>query len=760
MAYAGIAAHLLIFTNMPKKKNPGKGKKREGRPEGNPQGKSNRGGGGNRQEKSNFNPNAGLPLKEQIVKTFNKHAAKTLNYKQIAGYLKITDPARRQKIAQILDELAFNEFIIERSFGKYALNIVEELLTGEVAAISSGSAFIICEGQDEDVFVHANNLNQALHGDTVKVRVIPGGRKKIEGQVIEIIERKKTQFIGRVEISAKYAFFIADSQKMNVDFFIPLAKLKGAKEGQKVIAEIADWPKNSKNPFGRIVKVLGEASDNDVVMNSIMFEYELPMEFPEHVEKEADKISVELDKAEIAKRRDFRDITTFTIDPHDAKDFDDALSIKKLDNGNYEIGVHIADVSHYVPEGSILDEEAYNRATSVYLVDRVIPMLPEKLSNGVCSLRPNEEKFCFSAVFEMNENAQVLNEWYGRTTIYSDKRFAYEDAQAIIEGENGPLKSEVLLLDDLAKKLRKQRLSKGGLTFDRVEVKFNLDDKGAPTGVYFKESKDANKLIEEFMLLANRSVAAYIGKKAKPKTFIYRIHDKPSPEKFDQFANFVTKFGHFIKPKNGSNDESQIAQSISTLLEDAKGKKESNLLETLAIRTMAKAEYSTVNIGHYGLGFSHYSHFTSPIRRYPDVMLHRMLQKYLDGENSVNANEQEEMCIHSSKQEKLASQAERDSIKYKQVEFMMNRVGEEFEAMISGVTEWGMYAEITDNLCEGMISTRTLTDDFYSFDQDNFCLVGKKTGEKFQIGDKIVIEIKNADLVKRQLDYLFVKRVV
>lgn len=729
---------------MSKKRNPNAGKKKGGKHKRS----------GHRQEQGHRNPHSKLPLKEQILKTFNKHSSKTLNYKQIAGYLKISDPDRRNKIALILDELAFKETIIERSFGKYALNIVEELLTGEVAAISSGSAFVIVDDQEEDVFVHANNLNQALHGDTVKVRVIPGGRKKMEGQVIEIVHRNKTQFIGRLEISAKYAFFIADSQKMNVDFFIPLAKLKGAKEGQKVIAEIADWPKNAKNPFGRIVKVLGDAADNDVVMNSIMFEYELPMEFPAHVEKEADKIPVQPHKAEIAKRRDFRDITTFTIDPHDAKDFDDALSIKKLDNGNYEIGIHIADVSHYVPEGSILDEEAYNRATSVYLVDRVIPMLPEKLSNGVCSLRPQEEKFCFSAVFEMNENAQVLNEWYGRTTIYSDKRFAYEDAQAIIEGGNGPLKKEILLLDDLAKKLRSGRLKKGGLTFDRVEVKFHLDKKGAPTGVYFKESKDANKLIEEFMLLANRKVASFIGKKAKPKTFIYRIHDKPSPEKFDQFANFVTKFGHFIK----SNNESEIAQSISKLLDDAKGKKESNLLETLAIRTMAKAEYSTENIGHYGLGFSHYSHFTSPIRRYPDVMLHRLLQKYLDGEKSANANEQEEMCIHSSKQEKLAAQAERDSIKYKQVEFMMNKVGEEYEALISGVTEWGMYAEITENLCEGMISTRTLTDDFYTFDADNFCLIGKKYGEKFQIGDKIVIEIKNADLVKRQLDYLFVKR--
>lgn len=732
---------------MPKNKKSGKRKKSE---------ESDKAFRGDRsQKKTHRPPHAGLPLQEQIIKTFNKYGSKTLNYKQIAGYLKISDPARRRKISNILDELVFKDLITERSFGKYQLNFSEELLVGEVAAIASGSAFIVCEDQPEDVFVHASNLNQALHGDLVKVKLVPGVRKKLEGHVVEVLERKKTQFIGRVEISTKYAFFIADSQKMNVDFFIPLAKLKGAKEGLKVIAEIADWPKNSKNPFGRIVKVLGEANDNDVVMNSIMFEYELPMEFPEHVEKEADKIPVQLDKVEIARRRDFRDITTFTIDPHDAKDFDDALSIKKLDNGNHEIGVHIADVSHYVPEGSILDEEAYQRATSVYLVDRVIPMLPEKLSNGVCSLRPNEEKFCFSAVFEMNDRAQVLKEWYGRTTIYSDKRFAYEDAQAIIEGENGPLKNEILLLDDLAKKLRSARLEKGGLTFDRVEVKFHLDKKGAPTGVYFKESKDANKLIEEFMLLANRKVASFVGKKSKPKTFVYRIHDKPSTEKFDQFANFVTKFGHFIKTK----DESEMARSMSNLLQESKGKKESNMLETLAIRTMAKAAYSTENIGHYGLGFSHYSHFTSPIRRYPDVMLHRLLQKYLDGEKSANADEQEAMCVHSSKQEKLAAQAERDSIKYKQVEFMMNKIGEEYEAVISGVTEWGMYAEIADNLCEGMISIRTLSEDFYSFDPDNFCLEGRKHGDKFQIGDPIIIQIKNADLMKRQLDYTFVKRV-
>lgn len=702
-----------------------------------------------------------LSLLDAVTDFFAANPGKTFNYKQVAGILNISSKEKRKQIAQILDELTFKDSLKEVAFGKYQSNIKVEKkapLIGRLETIASGSGFVVCDSLEEDVFIHSKNLKHALHGDLVKIKVHEG-RKKQEGEVLEIIEKGKTAYIGRLQINAKFAFFIPDNNKINVDFYIPLSKLRGAKEGQKVIASRGDWPSTSKNPFGEIIEVLGDAGNNEVVMHSILFEYDLPMHFPKEVEAEAEKISMELDKREVAKRRDFRDITTFTIDPHDAKDFDDALSIQKLENGNYEIGVHIADVSHYVPEGSILDVEAYNRATSIYLVDRVVPMLPEKLSNGVCSLRPKEEKFCFSAVFEMDLEGNVLDEWFGRTVIYSDKRFAYEDAQAIIEGAEGEMKDEILLMDGIAKKLRAKRLKIGGLTFDRVEVKFNLDEKGAPLGVYFKESKDANKLIEEFMLLANKKVASFIGKKGKngkkPKTFVYRIHDKPNPDKFEQFANFVTQFGHFIKPKN----EGDIAKSISTLLTDVKGKKESNMVETLAIRTMAKAEYSTQNIGHYGLGFTHYSHFTSPIRRYPDVMVHRLLQSYLDGGKSADENVYEEMCIHSSKMEKKASDAERDSIKYKQVEFMVSKVGEQFEALISGVTEWGIYAEITENLCEGMISTRSLTDDFYSFDQDNYCLVGKKYGDKFQLGDKIMIEIKNADLVKRQLDFGFVKKI-
>ncbi len=697
-----------------------------------------------------------VSLQESILKVLKKGRGSSLNYKQIASTLNISNKNTRKRVSQILDELVFKEIILETDFGKYKIESKDdEVVVGVLETIKSGSGFVIVDGQDEDVFIPERKMNHALHGDQVKISVFPGQRK-LEGEVLEVVKRGKSKYMGTLQIRPKFAFFIPDNHKLNIDFYVPLSKLKGAKEGEKVIAEITSWPAESKNPFGAVIEVLGDASDNDVVMNAILFEYDLPMHFPAKVEAEADKISIKVDANEIKKRRDFRDVTTFTIDPHDAKDFDDALSVKKLDNGNYEIGVHIADVSHYVEEGGILDVEAYDRATSIYLVDRVVPMLPEKLSNGVCSLRPNEEKLCFSAVFELDLNAKVLSEWYGRTVIYSDKRFAYEDAQEIIEGGNGSLKTEVLLLDDLAKKLRKNRLNEGGLTFDRVEVKFNLDDKGSPTGVYFKESKDANKLIEEFMLLANRKVASFIGAKGKPpKTFIYRIHDKPSPEKFEQFANFVTKFGHFIKP----NNENEIAQSISKLLTDVKGKKESNMVETLAIRTMAKAVYSTSNIGHYGLGFKFYSHFTSPIRRYPDVMLHRLLQRYLDGEKSADSGEQEERCIHSSKMEKKASDAERDSIKYKQVEFMMNKIGVEYEAVISGVTEWGIYTEITENLCEGMVSTRSLTDDFYSFDEDNFCLTGKKTKKKYQLGDKVIVEIKSADLVKRQLDFLLVRKV-
>lgn len=697
----------------------------------------------------------GPSLLDSVYQVLNKHQGKDFNYKQIAGMLNIGSKEKRLQIAEILKELAKKEVIRESSPGKYRMKREEKYLVGTLECIASGAGFVIVPEMEQDVFIPFRGMNRALHGDTVKIK-LTGFKNKPEGEIVEVIKRSRDQFIGTIQISAKFAFFVPDNQKIKVDFYIPSSKINGANSGEKVIAEITDWPKDSKNPFGKIVEVLGDARNNDVVMHSILFEYELPEKFPADVEQEADKIPMELDPLEIKKRRDFRSITTFTIDPQDAKDFDDALSVHKLENGNYEIGVHIADVSHYVKEGSILDVEAFNRATSIYLVDRVVPMLPEKLSNGVCSLRPNEEKFCFSAVFEINDKAEVLNEWFGRTVIYSDRRFAYEEAQKVIETGEGDFKEEILLLDKLAKQMRHERLRKGGLAFDRIEVKFNLDEKGKPLGVYFKESKDANKLIEEFMLLANKQVASFVGKKGKtPKTFVYRIHDKPSPDKFGQFSNFATQFGYFIKPKN----ENEIAKSLSKFLEDVKGKKESNMLETLAIRTMAKAEYSTHNIGHYGLGFSHYSHFTSPIRRYPDVLAHRLLQRYLDGEPSVSAEEYEEMCIHSSKQEKKASEAERDSIKYKQVEFMMDKVGQEFEALISGVTEWGIYAEIIENLCEGMISIRSLTDDYYVFDQDNYCLVGKKLGDKFQLGDRLMIQIKNADLAKRQLDYTFVKKI-
>lgn len=694
---------------------------------------------------------------EKVITEFVKNPSKSFNHKQICKYVQAKNTVQRDRVLEVITDLVKQELILENNPGYYQLNYKEEFVNGTVDSIASGSAFIIVPNMEHDVFVHWRNLNQAMHGDDVKIKVFPG-RKKPEGEVVEILKRKKTKFIGVLEISPKFAFFVPDDDKVSVDFFIPLSHLNGATEGKKVLAEIVDWPKESRNPFGRILEVLGDAEDNEVVMQSILYEYDLPVVFPPRVETEAAKISMKLDKNEIKNRRDFRGVTTFTIDPHDAKDFDDALSVAYLPNGNYEIGVHIADVSHYVPIGSILDEEAYIRATSIYLVDRVIPMLPEALSNGVCSLRPNEDKYTFSAVFELTPEAEVVKEWFGKTVIHSDQRFAYEDAQAIIEGKSdGPLKNEVILLNDLAQKIRKDRLKKGGITFDRVEVKFNLDEKGKPTGVYFKKSKEANKLIEEFMLMANKKVAKFIGDKSlKERTFVYRIHDKPSPQKFEQFSNFVTQFGYQIKVKN----EKDIAKSISNLLLDVSGKREGNMIETLAIRTMAKAEYSTNNIGHYGLSFEYYSHFTSPIRRYPDLMVHRLLFHYLNGGKNADKEEHEAMCIHCSKQERVASEAERDSIKYKQVEFMAEHIGEEFEAVISGVTDWGIYAEVVDNLCEGMISIKTLEDDDYILDQDNYCLIGRRHGKKLQIGDKLIVKIKSANLAKKQLDYTFVKKLI
>lgn len=696
-------------------------------------------------------------MADAIVRVFNKNPSKILNYKEVSREMRIGNKLDRARVGAIMQDMVEQKVLDEVSRGKYQLNLQSTEIEGVIDATSKGSAYLISPETEKDVFIHAKNINKALHGDTVKVKMIPG-RRKPEGAVTNIVKRARTQFIGTIQLHGKFGFLVPDNQRIAVDLYIPLTKLRGAVDGEKAIGEITDWPNDSKNPFGHVTEVLGPASDNDVIMHSILFEYDLPNKFPAEVEREAENISFDLDPEEIKKRRDFRDILTFTIDPHDAKDFDDALSIQKLKNGNYEIGVHIADVSHYMEPGGILDVEAYDRATSVYLVDRVVPMLPEKLSNGVCSLRPNEEKFTFSAVFELDDKANIVNEWFGRTVIYSDRRFSYEEAQEIIENKAGELSEEILVMDALAKKLRAKRFKSGAISFDRVEVKFNLDkeDNATPTGVYFKESKDANKLIEEFMLLANRKVAKFIGDRKRhknPKTFIYRIHDRPKPDRFEQFANFVTQFGYNIKGGNDSN----IAKSLNDLLKDVHGKKEGNMIETLAVRTMAKAEYSTSNIGHYGLAFEYYSHFTSPIRRYPDVMVHRLLQHYLDGGKSANANDYEENCQHCSKMEKQAASAERDSIKYKQVEFMAKHLGEEFSAIISGVTEWGIYAEIEENLCEGMVSTRSMEDDTYVLDAENYCLIGTKFGKKYQMGDRVTVQIKNADLAKKQLDYILVK---
>lgn len=695
-------------------------------------------------------------LASAVVSAFKKNPSKIMNYKEVGREIRVGNKMDRERIQVILENLVTQNQLEELGRGRFKLNLQGETLEGTVDSTKRGGAYIISVDRDEDIYVHAKNMNQAMHGDTVGVKIIYR-RGKEEGVISKIIKRARTQFIGTLQMNDRFGFLVPDNDKIGVDLYIPKTKLNGAENGEKVIGEITDWPSDSKNPFGKITEVLGDAGNNDVVMHSILFEYDLPYEFPTEVEAIAEKINFELDPEEIKKRRDMRNILTFTIDPHDAKDFDDALSFQVLPSGNYEIGIHIADVSHYVQPGSILDEEAYNRATSVYLVDRVVPMLPEKLSNGVCSLRPNEEKFTFSAVFEIDSNGKIKQEWFGRTVIYSDRRFTYEEAQEIIETGEGELHEEIGIMDRIAKKLRKKRFRAGAVSFDRVEVKFELnqEDNATPIGVYFKEAKDSNKLIEEYMLLANRKVAQYIGDKQKnknPKTFVYRIHDKPKPDKFDQFANFIVQFG--LNVERGEN--ANISKSLNEVLDAVKGKKEGNMIQTLAVRTMAKAEYSTNNIGHYGLAFDYYSHFTSPIRRYPDVMVHRLLQHYLDGGKTVDENEYEEKCIHSSKMEKQASDAERDSIKYKQVEFMSKHLGERFKAIISGVTDWGIYAEIQENLCEGMISIRNLTDDTYVLDADNYCIIGQTTGNKYQMGDEILVEIKNADLSKKQLDFTLV----
>ncbi len=697
-------------------------------------------------------------LTHKILQEFNKNPNKILNYKQLASKLEITDANGRNQIIKKLEELKSNDRIIEMSRGKFKIKEQSHYFIGVVDITSRGNAYVICEDLEHDIYIPSRNLNRALNNDLVKVYVYNRRKnKKQEGDIVEILKRDKIDFVGVLQLSKNFGFVIPDDPKMYSDIFISESKLNDAKNGDKVLVEMKDWPGNSKNPFGEIKLVLGRPGDHNTEIHSILLEYGLPYTFPKEVEDFAEKLPLEISKEEIEKRRDLREITTFTIDPKDAKDFDDALSFRILKSGNYEIGIHIADVSHYVKENTILEDEAYERATSVYLVDRVVPMLPEVLSNNVCSLRPNEEKLSFSAIFEMNEKAHVIKEWFGRTVIYSDKRFTYEQAQNIIDSDSSTVKDDIdiaiVKLDILAKIIRKRRMQHGAISFDKTEVKFKLDNDANPIGVFVKETNDSNKLIEEFMLLANRKVAEFIGKKKKentPKnTFIYRIHDEPNIDKLTALQGVINKFGYKINTES----KKSISDSLNKLLADVHGRSESNMIETLTIRSMSKAIYSTDNIGHYGLAFDYYTHFTSPIRRYPDVMVHRLLQHYLDGGKSPKIEIYEEKCKHSSEREFMASRAERDSIKYMQVKYMQDHKDIEFKGVISGVTEWGIYVEIIDNKCEGMIRIKDIKNDYYIFDEKQYALVGQVTKNLYQLGDEVTVMVKHTDLERKHLDF-------
>ena len=708
-------------------------------------------------------------LTNTILSILKKDRNQTFNYKQIAAKLEVDDASSRNQIIKKLAELKAKQEIEEVERGKFKAIVNTEYHTGIFDATAKGSGYVICDEFEDDIYIASNNVNKALNGDEVELYVYKRRKKgKLEGEITNIIKRAKTEYVGVIQIHDKknFAFVVPDSNKMYKDTFVPINKINKAEDGDKVLVLLEDWPEKSDSPNGKVLKVLGKPGEHNTEIHSILAEYGLPYEFPHEVEEFANNIDTSINAEEIAKRRDMRKDLTFTIDPKDAKDFDDALSFKVLENGLYEIGIHIADVSHYLKEGTILDDEAYERATSVYLVDRVVPMLPEILSNNACSLRPHEEKFTFSAVFQLNDKAEIKKEWFGRTVTYSDARFAYEEAQAIIESKTNDIPAEVALtgeaykadqaiadavlkLDELAKIMRNKRMSSGAISFDKVEVKFDLDEDKNPVGVFFKTTKDANKLIEEFMLLANKKVSEFVGKQKPEKTFVYRVHDEPDESKLMALQGVVSKFGHKLNFK----DKKSISSSLNKLLSDVSGKKEQNLVDTLAIRTMSKAEYTTHNIGHYGLAFEYYSHFTSPIRRYPDVMAHRLLQRYLDGEKSTNAEVYEEKCKHSSNMEYLATKAERDSIKYMQIRFMQDHQNEEFVGVISGVTDWGIYVEIISNKCEGMVRTRDIKGDYYEFDQEQFALVGRETKTMYQLGDEVIVKVKQADLVKRHLDF-------
>lgn len=724
-------------------------------------------------------------LTNTILSILKKERNQNFNYKQIAAKIGVNDASSRNQIIKKLQQLKAKEEIEEVERGKYAVVNNNEYHTGRVDMASRGTGYIISDDFEDDTYISSNSMNKALHGDEVEFYVYKRkNRGKQEGEVTNIIKRAKSEYVGVIQLHKNYAFVVVDGNKMYTDIFVPISKINNAENGDKVLVALEEWPEKADSPNGKIIEVLGKPGEHNTEMHAILAEYGLPLDFPPEIEAFADKIDTSITEEEIAKRRDMRKDLTFTIDPKDAKDFDDALSFMVLEDGLYEIGIHIADVSHYLTPDNALDDEAYERATSVYLVDRVVPMLPEILSNNACSLRPNEEKYTFSAVFKINDKAEIMDQWFGKTVTYSDARFAYEEAQAIIENNLGLKASEViknpgkidttipqevaisgkeyktsqevaqatLKLDELAKIMRSKRMSSGAISFDKVEVKFNLDEEANPIGVFFKTSKDANKLIEEFMLLANKKVAEFIGKQDPKKTFVYRVHDEPDESKLAALQNVVGRFGY----KLNLQDRKSVSNSLNNLLKEVNGKKEQNLVDTLTIRTMSKAEYTTRNIGHYGLAFDYYTHFTSPIRRYPDVMVHRLLQHYLEGGKSANEDIYEDKCNHSSNMEGLATRAERDSIKYMQIRFMEDHKNEEFVGVISGVTDWGIYIEIIANKCEGMVSVRDMKDDHYQFDEDHYAVIGKKNNIMYQLGEEVVVKVKSTDLVKKHLDFTLI----
>lgn len=691
---------------------------------------------------------------QAVIAAFQSQPKELFNYKQICNRIGVESQVQKLAVVDILYDLAADGFVVEIDRGRYRLNSLGTIATGVFQRRSNGKNSFIPEDGGAPVFVAERNSGHAMHGDKVKVQLLAKRKgAEPEAEVMEVIERTEQTFVGKLQVTKGFAFLVTEDKTLANDIFIPKDKLKGGKNGDKAVVRIMEWPEGAKNPLGEVIDILGKAGQNTAEMHAILAEFGLPYKYPAAVEKAAAKIPDEIPDEEIARREDFRKVTTFTIDPRDAKDFDDALSVRKRPDGNWEVGVHIADVTYYVKPEGVIEREASSRATSVYLVDRTIPMLPERLSNLICSLRPEEEKLCFSVIFEMDGNAEVKNYRIRRTVIKSDRRFTYEEAQQIIETGEGDFKEEILAMNSLAGKLRAKRFREGAINFDRYEVKFEIDEHGKPLNVYFKEAKEANKLVEEFMLLANKTVAEFAGRAPKgktPKTFVYRIHDLPTPEKMENFAEFVRRFGYKVKTEGLKSD---VSKGINKLLDTVQGKPEENLIETLAIRAMQKARYSTANVGHYGLAFDYYTHFTSPIRRYPDMMAHRLLERYLAGGRSAAKTRYEELCTHSSAMEQLAANAERASVKYKQVEFMSDKVGRVYDGVISGVTEWGLYVELNENKCEGLVPIRDLQDDYYEFDDKNYSLTGRRHKHQFRLGDPITIRVAQANLERKQLDF-------